>query len=100
MILFNDDYDIGMRYEGLARFAFDNCGKYDDPWGYCAQERYNSFVPTPSFTGKRALTTVIIKLIINNPDNEHTDKLKELEESVWQAETQESIIEIIPKKMK
>ena len=84
-----------MRYEGLARYAFDNCQKYGDPWSYCAQDRYVNFVREPNLVGKRALPTILIKLILNNPDNEYTHRLKELEENVWEINSQKDVVTIV-----
>lgn len=95
MILFKNEQDIAMRYEGLARAAFNNCNKYGDPWGYAAQDRYADFVPSPNLTGKRALSTILIKLVIDNTNSPHFDDLRKLEEAVWITETQEGIVVII-----
>jgi len=97
MILFKDEKDVAMRYEGLARAAFNNCIKYGDPWGYAAQDRYADFVPTPTLTGRRALSTILIKLIIDNTQSPYLEGLRLLEEKVWSTETQEDIIDIINK---
>jgi hypothetical protein len=95
MILFENDHDPAMRYEGLARFAFDNCGKYGDPWGYCTQDKYANFVPTPKEEGKRALSTILSQLIMKYKDSPIFEILKELEENVWTASTQEDVRTII-----
>lgn len=95
MILFENEQSPAMRYEGLARFAFDNCEKYGDPWGYCAQDRYANFVPTPNFEGKKALSTILSQLVIKYSSTSIFETLKELEENVWTANTQEDIRNII-----
>lgn len=94
MTLFEDDPNPAMRYEGLARAVFNNCNKYGDPWGYAAQDRFTNFVP-PNLTGKRALSTILIKLISDNPKHELTPKLIEIEESIWTTNEQLKIIQII-----
>jgi hypothetical protein len=96
MLIFENDRDPAMRYESLARAAFDDCGKYGDPWGYAAQDRYTVFVREPiELDGKRTLSTILIKLIIDNEGTEYVDKLKILEEKVWKITTQQQAIEII-----
>ncbi len=68
-VLFDDHDDISFRYEGLARAAFNNCDKYGDPWGYTAQDFYSNFVPKPNLKGKRALSVILCKLIIDKSIN-------------------------------
>ncbi len=94
-IIFSEHFDPAMRYEGLARFAFDNCLKYKDPWGYCAQERYSQFTPEPTLEGKRMLATIFIKLILNNQNSQYSEKLKDLENKIWESTTKDAIVEII-----
>lgn len=97
MTLFENDTDPGMRYEGLARAAFDNCIKAGDPWGYAAQETFNNFVPSPILAGKRALSTILIKIIIDSQFHPLSGQLIQLEERVWKANDQTEIIDIIDK---
>ncbi|RDV11483.1 hypothetical protein DXT99_24425 [Pontibacter diazotrophicus] len=94
MIRLSDNRDPSARFEGLLRYAF-NCGKAEDPFGYARQEEFSGFVDEIRFSARRALATGLIKLVIDNPDNEYTDRLKELETSVWEAKTQDQIIQII-----
>jgi len=94
-MIHTDSHDPAFRYEGLARAAFDNCGKYGDPFRIAAQDVYNSFVPEPTINGKKALSKVISKIITDNPESEYKDALVQLEENVWSAETQKEIITII-----
>lgn len=96
MLIFDNDNDPAMRYESLARAAFDDCGKYGDPWGYAAQDRYAVFTREPiGIDGKRALSTILIKLVVDNDGTEYTNKFKTLEENVWGITTQSQAIEII-----
>jgi hypothetical protein len=87
--------DPAMKYEELAKKAFDNCQKYGDPFQYAAQERYVNFVPVPKLLGKRMLSTVLIKLIISNQGKAVSKDFINLEEKVWTSKTQEDIISII-----
>ncbi|MCF8227364.1 MAG: hypothetical protein K9J24_00325 [Bacteroidales bacterium] len=93
--MFKNDHDPAMRYEGLARAAFDNCDKYDDPWKYAAQEKYNQFVKEVSIGGKRMLSTILLKIIFDYLNHSEVDKLIALEKSIWDATEQDQIIEII-----
>lgn len=95
MTLFENDSNPAMRYEGLARAVFNNCGKSGDPWGYAAQDRFTNFVPTPNLTGKRALSTILIKLICDYPNHELTSRLIQMEEKIWTVNDQGTIIAII-----
>ena len=97
MILFENHTDPAFRYEGLVRTVFNDCKKYGDPWSYAAQDFYANFVNTPNQEGKRALATVIIKIIIDHPQSEQVEQLKLLEDSVWEAKSQDDIITIINK---
>ncbi len=96
MILYGDDYDPAMRYEGLARAVF-KCGKWKDPWGYAAQDCFTQFVPSMSLEGKRALSTIIIKIILDFPEIEEKNDLKKLEDTVWDSNSQDQAIDIIDK---
>lgn len=89
--------DPAFRFEDLARYAFDNCPKYGDPWGYAAQEVYNNFIPTIELKGKRILSTVLNKLIFDNRNNKICDDLKNVENSIWSANSQSDAINIIDK---
>lgn len=96
MVYNGDNSDPAMRYEALARAAFNNCGKYGDPWNYAAQDLYNhEFVREVTFSGKRALATVLVKLVIDYSGSDMEEKLKILEDRVWEAASQEQIISII-----
>ncbi|WP_017732753.1 hypothetical protein [Nafulsella turpanensis] len=97
-MIHTDHIDPSLRYEALARSAFNNCSKGGDPFGYALQEEYdNFFVEAPNLRGKRALSTVLIKLIIDNSGTDFAERLIGLEESVWNSETQDDIIHIIDK---
>lgn len=89
--------EANMKYEELARKAFDNCSKYGDPFKYAAQERYDNFVPVPTLLGKRMLSTILIKLIISNQNRQEVRQFIELENKVWISETQSEIIKVIDK---
>lgn len=48
-----------MRYEGLARTAFDNCEKYGDPFSIAARKVYSKYVEVPKTEGNRNLSIVL-----------------------------------------
>ncbi|MGS2741055.1 hypothetical protein [Sinomicrobium sp. M5D2P17] len=94
-MIHTDDTDPGFRYEGLARAAFNNCKKYNDPFKIAAQEIYGDFVPVPNLDGKKALSKVLVKIIIDYPETKYQDDLLQLEENIWVSKTQDDIIAII-----
>jgi hypothetical protein len=83
------------RFEDLARAAFNNCKKQEDPFGIAAQEVYNSLAPKPTLRGKRALSKVLIKKIIDYPVNEQLDDLISLENDIWNIKNQNDVNKII-----
>jgi hypothetical protein len=95
MIRFSNDLNPAMRFEWLSRFVFNNCDKWGDPWNYSAQERFVNFVPKPNLTVKRALSTILIKIILDNMNATSLEKLRNLENQVWESSTQREIIKII-----
>jgi len=92
-----DNIDPAFRFEDLARFTFDNCKKYGDPWNYSAQEVYINFMQPIGLQGHRILSTILNKLIYDNRGNENCQKLIEVEESIWSITTQNEAISIINK---
>jgi|JI7StandDraft_1071085.scaffolds.fasta_scaffold95004_3 hypothetical protein len=88
--------DPAFRYEDLARFAFDNCNKYGDPWRYASQEVYTNFISGIDLKGQRILSTILSILIYNNRGNSKIcEKLIQIENSIWTATTQLDAIKII-----
>lgn len=95
------DDDPAIRYEYIACAAF-KCRYYDDPFQYASQTVFNiNFEKDDNgndgikFKGKRALSTVLIKLIIDSSSQEQRDAYRGLEDKVWNAKSQEDIIIII-----
>src|SRR5260221_13787924 len=87
--------DPAFRYEGLARFTFDNCSKYGDPWHYAAQEVYANFIPKIELKGRRILSAILTKLVFDNKDTKICKGLIEIENSIWTAVSQQDAIKII-----
>lgn len=91
----NMHYDAGIEFEKLARAAFNNCNKGQDPWGYTSQDRFAIFIQEPIIVGQRMLSTIFIAAIMNPKYKEHISALKKLENEVWKSTTQEQFITII-----
>lgn len=95
MILFGDNSEPEMRYEGLARATFDNCDKWDDPWGIAAQDFYRNLAPKPNSKGKQGLSKILTKLILGCKNPELKEKLIQYEQEVWETEEESQIFRII-----
>jgi hypothetical protein len=95
-MIYISDTDPAMRYEALARYAFGKCPKGGDPFHYSMQEVYNhNFVGEITIRGRRALSTVLIKLVLDNQNSQKEEGIKKLEDRVWEADSQKEIIDII-----
>lgn len=97
MILHDDDLDPAMRYEGLYRFAFDNCRKQEDPWGEATQNNYSIFMQNDFSDAKMSLYRILHKLIFDNfkDENEKKAKLLRLEIKINKIKSQQEAISII-----
>jgi len=95
MILHGDNTVPDMRFEGLARAAFDNCDKWGDPWGIAAQDFYKNLVPQPNKRGRQGLSKILTKLIIDCNDHELKKMLIQYEKEIWETEDESQIIDII-----
>lgn len=94
--LLKSHHDPAMRYESLARAVFGDCPKGGDPWGYSMHENFAPFfVPEPKTEGKRALSTILCKLIYDHSESRHVVDLKKLDDQVWEMMTPEQITAII-----
>lgn len=60
-ILHGNDFDPSMRYEGLARAAFD-CERKGGPNGIADQEFFNNFVPEITPKAIAALDEILVAL--------------------------------------
>src|SRR5690606_32698882 len=61
-VIHGHDFDPGIRYEGLARTAFD-CGKWGGPDNIAHQEFYNNFVPELNPIAIDAMKKIVAALI-------------------------------------
>lgn len=87
--------DPAMRYEDLARFAFD-CGKWGDPWAYAAQEVYHGAFMKPDVDrSKKILSTILTVLIYKNRDSDLKDRLLKIEKRIETITTQTDILGVI-----
>lgn len=93
-IPFENDYDPGMRYEGLARYAFD-CQSYGGPNNIAHQTVYNSsFVPDVSEEGLLVLGQILDALIAKF-DGDKKQEFKNLKASLTENMQQMTAIELI-----
>lgn len=100
-IMFKDHKDPSFRYEGLARKVFNDCPKCGDPWGYAAQDYFSYFIPNPKIEAKRALSTIINKMIFDSQNQlVIVKKLLEIENKIWLDITQVESIDIIDELIK
>jgi hypothetical protein len=99
MIIHEENTNPAFRFKGLVRSVFGKCSKNGDPWAYAAQDHYTQFMPEPpTLYAKRALPTVVIKMIIDHKANKAiVDKLKILEDQVWDLKNQKGSIALIDK---
>ncbi len=97
MILHGNNLDPAMRYEGLYRYAFDNCRKQEDPWEEATQSNYSIFMENDLSSGKMSLSRILHKLIFDNfKENENIkSKLIIVEGKIQQISSQKDAISII-----
>ncbi|HLP32438.1 MAG TPA: hypothetical protein VK202_03135 [Bacteroidia bacterium] len=91
-ILNQEDRNPSMRYEGLARYAFD-CGKHGGPDNIANHSRYDSFfIPVTNEKGLWALNQILDALITKG-----TKRLEfiELKNSLSEGMKQRTAIELI-----
>lgn len=94
-VLHGDDYDPGMRYEGLARYAFD-CGMWGGPNGVAHQSVYNSlFIPETNEEGVIVLNQILDALIVKEEDVNKRNEYNVLKESLSTGMEQRTAIELI-----
>jgi hypothetical protein len=94
-VLFDNDHNPAMRFEGLARAAFDDCNKYGGPFEIANQEIFRFKGPGYDEIAdefRRALVLVLVKLVIRYP---HNGTFKELEKRAWTVKTPDEVDEII-----
>lgn len=93
-MIYEEEIDPRLRYEGFLRTVFD-CEQGKDPFGYADKKNFDHFDPEPDLTGKRALSAAFVKVIFDHPHNKLVDELKTLDDRVWTATKTGQIIEIV-----
>lgn len=91
------DHDPAFTYENLVRAAFDNCRKYEDPFGLAHQELYGQALAEPiGHDIKFGISIALRKVSHQFRDNEErSNQLMELDQSVWSANSQDDIINVL-----
>lgn len=95
------DSSPGDAFEDLSGAVFGATEKWGDPWGYSAQEEFYSILfnkdldSVEALKAKRKFSTVIIKMIFDNIDTKHVEKLKRLEDQVWEDMTRDNAQNIL-----
>ncbi len=93
-VLHQDDFDPGMRYEGLARYAFD-CERWGGPNNVAQQSVYNSlFVPNTNAEGLLVLNQILEALIAKSNGNAKVE-FTELKNSLSEDMKQRTAIDLI-----
>lgn len=92
-IPFENDDDPGMRYEGLARYAFD-CQRYGGPNNVAHQSVYNSlFIPNVNDEGILVFNQILDALVIKDADKKQ--EFIDLKISLKEGMKQRTAIELI-----
>lgn len=94
-VMYGDDFDPGMRYEGLARYAF-NCKAYGGPNNVAHQGVYNSlFIPATNNEGRLVLTQILDAVIAKTEDKQKNLELDEIKKSISEGMEQRTAIDLI-----
>lgn len=92
-IPFEDDNDPAMRYEGLARYAFD-CQSYGGPNNVAHQSVYNSlFITNVNDEGIFVFNQILDALVIKDADKKQ--EFIDLKISLKEGMKQRTAIELI-----
>lgn len=93
-VMYQDDFDPGMRYEGLARYAF-NCERWGGPNNVAQQSVYNSlFIPEMNANGLIVLNQILEALIEKSNGNKRKEFI-DLKNSLVANIKQKTAIELI-----
>jgi hypothetical protein len=89
----SDDFDPGMRYEGLARYAFD-CQRWEGPNNIAHQGAYNSlFIPETNEEGLLVINQILDALILKEEKNKVVE-LTQIKNSLTERMKQETAIDL------
>lgn len=93
-VMYQDDFDPGMRYEGLARYSFD-CKRWGGPNNVAQQSVYNSlFVPNTTAQGLLVLNQIVDALIEKSNENAKNEFI-ELKKSLSEEMKQRTAFDLI-----
>ncbi len=97
-VINGSDFDVSMRFEGLARTVFQ-CNRWEDPWAYSQAGIFDSaLVQVPGKKSKEMLLTVIDLLIWQNKENNGlVVLLRPIKDEIWAIEEQEDAVKIVDK---
>jgi hypothetical protein len=88
-------------YETLARYAFNDCLKADDPWGIAKQEKYNVFINEDRLQEAiKVLEKVFVGLLLRTKQKEQVELLVKLEMKIPICKTQNDFIQLMDKAFK
>jgi hypothetical protein len=88
--------DPAFVFEALARFAFNDCLKAQDPWGIAKQEKYSVFTDKNRISeAKMVLGKVFVGVLLRNNSLEAEHKLLKLEERKNDCNNQSDFSQII-----
>jgi hypothetical protein len=92
-IQFSNDYDPGMRYEGLARYAFD-CKRHQGPNNVAHQGAFNSlFIPETNEEGILVINQILDSLILKE-NKIKVVELTQIKNSLTKKMKQETAIDL------
>lgn len=93
-VIHQEDFDPGMRYEGLARYAFD-CERWGGPNNVAQQSVYNSlFISDTNEEGLTVLNQILDALITKSNGNAKLEFI-ELKNSLSEDMKQRTAIDLI-----
>jgi hypothetical protein len=92
-ILFKDQPEY--RYEGLAWAVLGARFKYDEPFTIAATDFYDSDVAPLTLKGKRGLSIILTKMIIEHRESPHVQELLALDDKVWATPNEDEIRTIV-----
>jgi hypothetical protein len=85
------------RYEGLAWAVLGARFKYDEPFTIAATDFYDSDVAHLTLKGKRGLSIILTKMIIEHRESPHIQELLTLDDRVWGTPNEDEIRAIVDK---
>lgn len=88
--------DPAYLYETLARYAFNDCLKAQDPWGIAKQEKYNVFIAEERLQeARKVLEKVFVGLLLRPNQKKNQELLLKLEDKINSCQSQNDFVNII-----